>query len=279
VDTAAEASELGRSAPKVAAFAELMRELAPLGDGPAQAAVETVVSRTGIRAALLAEADVNRDPLDNVQELISAAAVFQAERPDARLLDFLEHTSLISDVDAVDAEAGSVTLMTLHAAKGLEFPVAYMIALEHGLLPIDREGDGAEEEEERRLCFVGMTRAKEELTLTRADYRMLHGRTERQLESIFLSELPDEEIEWIDLHEDEDEFSPCKPQARLPDDIELWEVGTLVRHPTLGLARVQWLTPAIGDQTRIGLRFRNGEEKTFILEYAKLQRVDFHEVE
>ncbi|UCG17368.1 MAG: UvrD-helicase domain-containing protein, partial [Phycisphaerales bacterium] len=271
--------DLGRAAGKVAFFAELMQKLEPLAGGPPAATVGAVVSESGIRATLREEARTNPERLENVDELISAAATFEQQNPGTTLPDFLQHVSLISDVDSVDSESGCVTLMTLHAAKGLEFPVVYMIGLESGLLPMVRDDDSDDEEEERRLCFVGMTRAMKVLTLTNAAYRTLHGRTERRIESIFLSELPDAQIEWVDEQEDVGaDAAGERPRPELPHDIELWEVGTLVRHPKYGLARVRWMHPG-GQQTRIGLRFRDGEDKTFILEYADLQRVDYDEMD
>ncbi len=269
---------VGRATGKVHFFAEILGNLASLAEEPPRVAVDAAVSQSGLRAALRQEATTNPERLENAEELISGAATFQQETPDSTLIDYLQHVSLISDIDAVDSESGCVTLMTLHAAKGLEFPVVYMIGLESGLLPLIRDFDGGDEEEERRLCFVGMTRAMDELTLTSAAYRTLHGRTERQIPSIFLSELPQEEIEWIDRVSEDRAAEPAAPKPALPDDLACWDIGTLVRHPTYGFARVQWLAPS-ANQTRIGLRFTTGEEKTFILEYARLERVDFDEID
>lgn len=269
---------VGRATGKVQFFAEILGNLASLAEEPPRVAVDAAVSQSGLRAALRQEATTNPERLENVEELISGAATFQQETPDSTLIDYLQHVSLISDIDAVDSESGCVTLMTLHAAKGLEFPVVYIIGLESGLLPLVRDFDGGDEEEERRLCFVGMTRAMDELTLTSAAYRTLHGRTERQIPSIFLSELPQEEIEWIDRVSEDRAAEPAAPKPALPDDLACWDIGTLVRHPTYGFARVQWLAPS-ANQTRIGLRFTTGEEKTFILEYARLERVDFDEID
>jgi DNA helicase-2/ATP-dependent DNA helicase PcrA len=271
-------ASLGRSAGKVVFFADILRNLASMAEESPRTAVDAAVSQSGIRAALRQEAATNPERLENVEELVSGAAVFQQETPDSTLVDYLEHVSLISDIDAVDSESGCVTLMTLHAAKGLEFPVVYMIGLETGMLPMIRDLDDGDEEEERRLCFVGMTRAKEVLTLSTAAYRTLHGRTERRIESLFLHELPEDEIEWIDAESDKSDFDLAKPTPTRPDDLDQWEVGTLVRHPKYGLARIQWLVPS-ANQTRIGLRFRTGEDRTFILEYAGLERVDFDEVD
>ena len=261
---------IGKAVARVQAFAKLIGELTPLTQGPPRAAVEAAVKRSGLMAAMKEEATQNSEPLENVSELISAAADFEEEHPEAVLLDFLEHASLVNDVDSVDSESGAVTLMTLHAAKGLEFPVVYVIGLEEGLLPMRRDDSNVDVEEERRLCFVGMTRAMQELTLTHATYRMIRGMTERQVESVFLHELPKAEVEWIDRGE---EAEPDKTHAAPDDDYDDWEAGKLVRHPKYGVAQVCWAEPA-GGQTRVRLRFRNGRERTFIVEYADLERVD-----
>ncbi len=270
---------LGRITARMDVFAQTLRNLISMSGERPKAAVEAALSQSGLRAALRAEAHDHPERLENAEELLNAAAGFEEDNPDATLIDFLQHVSLVSDVDAVNTESGCVTLMTLHAAKGLEFPVVYMIGLEDGLLPMVRNDDSDDEEEERRLCFVGMTRAMEELTLTHAAYRTLHGRTERRVESVFLSELPQDEIDWLDSSP-EPSIPRGPTSVRPPPALNpaQWEVGTLVRHPTLGLARVQWISPG-SQQTRIGLRFPTGEQKTFILEYAKLQRVDFDEVD
>jgi len=270
---------LGRTTARMDVFAQTLRNLASMSGERPRAAVEAALSQSGLRAALQAEAHAYPERLENAEELVNAAAGFEQENPDATLTDFLQHVSLVSDVDAVNAESGCVTLMTLHAAKGLEFPVVYIIGLEDGLLPMLRNDDSDDEEEERRLCFVGMTRAMEELTLTHATYRTLHGRTERRTESVFLSELPQDEIDWLNGEGEPSDSQPEAPARPQPaQDLARWEIGTLVRHPAMGLARVQWISPG-GQQTRIGLRFPTGEQKTFILEYAKLERVDFDEVD
>ncbi|MFQ5415320.1 MAG: ATP-dependent helicase, partial [Phycisphaerae bacterium] len=180
-------ADLGRSAGKVRAFAALLQALAPATKQRPRAALEQVVSRSGLRAMYGDIRDGDGGPGANIDELISAAAQFQADDPDATLIDWLEHTALLGDVDGVRDEAGCVTLMTLHAAKGLEFPIVFMIGLEDGMLPFQRRDDtDCDEEEERRLCFVGMTRAKRRLTLCRARYRMLRGRSECTTRSRFL---------------------------------------------------------------------------------------------
>ena len=113
---------------------------------------------------------------ENLREFLSVTTQFEAENEGANLLDFLEHVSLVSDVDAAEGAADGLTLMTLHAAKGLEFPVVFMVGMEEGVFPHSRSlWDEGELEEERRLCYVGMTRAMERLYLTCARQRTLFG--------------------------------------------------------------------------------------------------------
>ncbi len=219
--------------------------------------------------------------MQNAEELINAATTFEQAEPEATLRDWLEYTSLLGDVDAVEESSGRVTLMTLHAAKGLEFPAVYMIALEEGILPFrrDRAEVDNNEEEERRLCFVGMTRAQRKLTLSHTLYRMVRGASERKVRSRFLQEVSAAEVDWVDLPAGSSHSGGRGAGGgALPSDIEQWEVGTLVRHAVYDLGRIVWLRPN-GAQTRIGVQFQSGAEKTFDLRFAELKRVDFDEVE
>jgi DNA helicase-2/ATP-dependent DNA helicase PcrA len=131
--------------------------------------------------------------LENVEELLSVTEQFGLSGGDTSLRAFLEQVALISDIDTYDESGQAITLMTLHAAKGLEFPVVYMAGLEEGLFPHRRSIDDREElEEERRLCYVGMTRAKEELKLSYAHQRMIMGQIQRTDRSRFIDEIPSE---------------------------------------------------------------------------------------
>ena len=147
-------------------FAGLVHELSGLCDHTAEEVIRQLLSRTGYREYLAEESrDNGEDRLANLDELISAAREFDQEHPGGAIQDFLAEVTLASPVDRWDQETGSVTLMTLHAAKGLEFPVVFVVALEEGLLPHTRANESDNElEEERRLLFVGITRARASCT-------------------------------------------------------------------------------------------------------------------
>ena len=148
--------------------------------------------------------------LENLREFISVAAQFEEENPEADLNAFLEHVALVSDVDVMDDEARAVTLMTLHSAKGLEFPVVFIMGMEEGIFPHSRSmWDAGELEEERRLCYVGMTRAQRHLYLVCARSRRIFGQTMNAVPSRFLDEVPEHLVE--DLNERYDKS--CKKRG------------------------------------------------------------------
>ncbi len=274
----------GRSGQKVREFGQLLRQLAPALELPPAKALETVISHSGLRALYHENREADDAPSANLDELISAASEFQADQPEATVVDWLEHAALISDVDAVRGEGGAVTLMTLHSAKGLEFAHVYIIGLEDGLLPFRRADDGTnangtDEEEERRLCFVGMTRAKQHLSLSRARYRMLRGVTQRTTRSRFLDELPPEGVEWPESENQSKRRCDAVPSANghPPEDIEEWTIGTLVRHPQHGLGQILSIHRGTR-RTHVDVQFENGAQKSWVVEFADLQRVDFDEV-
>ncbi len=191
----------GGALAKLRAFAELLDSLQPLLEVPVPEAVSQVLLRCGLEDDLRRERDSGgEDRLANVQELVTAAVRYLQEAEAPSLADFLSRTALVSDQDGVDETAGAVMLMTLHAAKGLEFPVVYLVGLEQGLLPHDRALKHAGDiEEERRLCFVGLTRARERLFLTRVVERTIRGRPTPRPASQFLRELDDGTLAWRDF--------------------------------------------------------------------------------
>ncbi len=271
---------------------------APAGERPAEALrrfVDRAVREAGLEAMYAGETEEDRERLANLGELISAAAEFEpaAEASPAGrgrpgegaspaptvadvLSHFLESVALVSDADAIDPERGSVTLMTLHAAKGLEFTAVAIIGLEEGLLPHLRgveTGDDPAQEEERRLCYVGMTRAKRRLWISRAVVRTHRGIRATTIESRFFGELPRDMVDFIDHSVGfdaaaEDAVPPREPVSDASD----FPVGCIVRHPRFGLGRVEAIMRRTsGSSARVA--FPKAGTKTLILEHAPLERI------
>ena len=218
--------------------------------------------------------------VENLAELVSAAAEFVPPSPEPGtpapttrevLAAWLESVALVSDVDAIDPLSGAVTLMTLHAAKGLEYEAIAVSGLEEGLLPHARSlEDDAALEEERRLCFVGLTRARRHLLLTRATMRSHRGVPEHAVASRFLAELPEGPL----VREDVEGAEVTVSDGVFPDDgSEAFTVGRLVRHPTFGVGRIERILrrPRGSSAT---VRFALSGTRTLVLEYAGLQPVD-----
>ncbi len=278
VTSGGDLSKLGRSAGRVDEFGELLAGLAPALERSAPEALKFVISHSGLQALYTQSAGADDAPVRNMDELVTAAADYQSNHPDATVLDWLEHTALISDVDSVRGGAGAITLMTLHAAKGLEFTVVYIVGLERGILPFRRtEEVFSDEEEERRLLFVGMTRAKAHLTLCHAQYRMLRGSSERTTRSPFLDELPEREVEWGRPGISPVPRRPAGDSDRLPEDIEEWTIGTLVQHPVHGLGQVMSIHRTVG-RTYVSVQFTDGSRRSLAPGIVPLRRVDFDDI-
>jgi DNA helicase-2/ATP-dependent DNA helicase PcrA len=180
---------------RVRKFVDLLDQLKAFANGAVADAVSNVLVLSGLEADLRKEReDGGEDRLANVEELVTAAKRYEEESEQPSLQDFLQRVALTSDQDAVDESAGVVLLMTLHAAKGLEFPVVFIVGLEEGMLPHERSLHEGDIEEERRLCFVGITRAQERLHLSHARQRLLRGAMLPRCASQFLLELPDEAV-------------------------------------------------------------------------------------
>ena len=220
---AADIPGLGAAAvKKYAEFVRIMDDLAQIArTEPAATCLEAVLEQTGYLAALRASKDIQDESrVENLSELLDAMVEFETENPGADLEQFLEHVALVADADSIPnrpasaegesasaaqiaaeaAEAkaqGMVTLMTLHTAKGLEFPVVFLTGMEYGLFPHQRAlTDEKEMSEERRLAYVGLTRAMERLYLTRSETRTMWGKSQFNPPSPFLEEIPEELIEW-----------------------------------------------------------------------------------
>ncbi|MBE6629255.1 MAG: ATP-dependent DNA helicase PcrA [Ruminococcaceae bacterium] len=189
---------LSRSAKTLIGFAGLINELtARLDDIPLDRFVDEVLDRTGYRQMIRDMGKEEADRLDNLEEFISSVIEYQESAEEPSLTEFLEITALVADVDRYDESADAVVLMTIHSAKGLEFPQVFLPGFEDGIFPgLQTVMAGPEEiEEERRLAYVAITRAKEELYILHAQNRMLYGRTSYNPASRFLSEIPENLIE------------------------------------------------------------------------------------
>ncbi|MEX0939008.1 MAG: UvrD-helicase domain-containing protein [Pirellulales bacterium] len=202
-----------RAAVQVAKFVAMCDRLREIATAPVEEVLGTILSESGYRQQYEGsdfEEDQNR--LANIEELLTDARQFDEQHSgDAPLEDFLEQACLVNDTDDWETSTDKVTLMTLHAAKGLEFPVVFVIAIEHGLLPHERNCDDPQRvEEERRLMFVGITRAQEELHLSYANQRDFRGQRRHSIPSEFLMQLPREELEIVEL-DDITAWYPSEP--------------------------------------------------------------------
>ncbi len=190
---AAQYTALEKSAGKLLAFCDLIEELTALAATMELSKfVERVLLATGYRQMLVDAGTEAEDRLNNVEQLVSVAADYESRAEEATLVGFLEEISLVADVDKYDADADAVVMMTIHSAKGLEFPVVFLPGMEDGIFPgMQSISDASEMEEERRLAYVAITRAKEELYIFRARERITYGKTQYNPESQFLKEIPE----------------------------------------------------------------------------------------
>jgi DNA helicase-2/ATP-dependent DNA helicase PcrA len=277
-----EAGLAAASTRAVRGFRDVMESLmATATDADVAQIVEAVLDRTGFVESLEAERTIEaRGRIENLEELVGVAREFDSARADAApdgppLGGFLQEISLYSDQDALrsdeEGDGGQVTLMTLHNAKGLEFRAVFMLGMEEGIFPHARSIEENSLEEERRLAYVGMTRAKERLTLTHAMRRSLFGRSEANLPSRFLDEIPESGVErerlrpasWSDYGTStQREYAPRR-------DVPNLSTGDTVRHSTLGTGIVTRIEPG----GVVTVRFEDGNERRLMLEYAPLERL------
>jgi DNA helicase II / ATP-dependent DNA helicase PcrA len=235
---------------------------------PVAELVQRVLEQSGYLEALEAERTIEaQGRIENLQELVGVAREYQENADEPSLSHFLQEISLYSDQDAIRGEESLVTLMTLHNAKGLEFRAVYLIGMEEGIFPHSRSIEEQGVEEERRLCYVGMTRAQELLTLTHASTRALWGARNYNLASRFLDELPaDVERErlrptsWSNYGAHE-----YAPREEVPS----LSTGDSVRHGTLGEGVVTQIEPG----GVVTVRFEDGSERRLMLDYAPLEKV------
>jgi DNA helicase-2/ATP-dependent DNA helicase PcrA len=236
--------------------------------------LEAVLQRSGTLEAYEAERTIEaRGRIENLEELVGVAREFRQAREEPSLSGFLQEISLVSDQDALAGEQSLVTLMTIHNAKGLEFRGVFLIGTEEGLFPHSRSIEENEIEEERRLAYVGMTRAMERLTLTHAMARSLYGRRAYNLPSRFVDELPAgvererlRPSSWSGYASPRQAAAPMRDVAKLPS----LQTGDSVRHGSLGEGVVTRIEPG----GVVTVRFAgDGSERRLMLEYAPLEKI------
>jgi DNA helicase II / ATP-dependent DNA helicase PcrA len=264
----------GASLKAVAALRTLLQSLqAQSQELPLAELVQRVLEQSGYLDALEAERTIEaRGRIENLQELVGVAQEYVEQAEEPSLSAFLQEISLVSDQDTIQEEQSLVTLMTLHNAKGLEFGAVFLIGMEEGIFPHARSIEEQGIEEERRLAYVGMTRAKERLTLTHASSRSLWGSRAHNLPSRFLDELPQSEVVRERLRPGSwsgygvPVASAVQPRADVPS----LATGDSVRHGTLGEGVVIGTEPG----GVVTVRFADdGAERKLMLEYAPLDKI------
>jgi DNA helicase-2/ATP-dependent DNA helicase PcrA len=248
---------------------------------------EAVLDRTGYIESLEQSSDLqDASRIENLEELVSVAREYDGNHEDGTLADFLEQVSLVADADQIpegDDHGGLVTMMTLHTAKGLEFPVVFLTGMEEEVFPHQRSLTNAKElEEERRLAYVGITRAEQRLYLTRAIARMWWGRPSFHKESRFLGEIPAALIEWrrneraaMASVTPAQERMAQRPGTRSPGNrpVPSLAPGDMVTHDKFGLGTVV-STDGFGDQSEAKIDFgADYGVKHLVLRYAPLEKL------
>ena len=253
----------GRSSRGVIQFAQIIQKWRSQIDLiSASELVQGVLDDSGYIADLKSQGtDEAEDRLQNVQELYNAVLQFEEENEDDKsLIGFLANASLASDLDDVEEETTKVSLMTLHSSKGLEFPIVFLVGLEQGLFPSYRSlDDPAAIEEERRLCYVGITRAQERLFLSHARERRLYGNREPASPSLFLGEMPRELMDSNTKAAIPTKFTskPAAKSAPVLQNIETdWSVGDRVMHSQFGIGEITNIFGS-GSKATLAIRFDN----------------------
>lgn len=261
----------GRSGAALAEFAQLMAHLDLIaGESAVTIILQEIMHKTGYIAALTAEKSIEaQSRLENLQELLTVTEEYD-RRVGGDLGLFLEEVSLVADVDKLEAGADSITLMTLHSAKGLEFPVVFLAGMEEGLFPHARSlVDEEQLHEERRLCYVGMTRAMEELYLVWARTRHIFGRLESCRPSRFLQETDDLYLRYINGSPTQVKmWAPAAPQQTAAAKTH-YTVGMVVEHRQWGTGTVVEVG-ALGDQVTVLVEFSGGDRRRLMADFAPL---------
>lgn len=298
----------GRATAKLRDFSYWCNRLKNVAHAPVGDAVREILRISGLLEHIHTTAE--KDPaweerLENLEAFVGRAAEFEGAHPESTLGEFLEDVALVADVDTYDPNADNIVLMTLHSAKGLEFPVVFIGGLENGLLPHSNSQDSlAGTEEERRLFYVGITRAQRKLFITHAARRMIWGKLEMSRPSPFLGELPEDELQVVDLAggsgvfmnssyrrdsdfdddffspEPEDDFDgidlafdefmdqPARPLKKKKKEEYAFKSGDRVEHKTLGIGKVLSCS-----RSHIVILFSKGGTRMMTLDSVKLLKI------
>ncbi len=273
----------GRTLKKIKEFGGLisnliaMKELMPVTDF-----ISTLLVDTGYKAMLEEEKTIEAENrLENVKEFVSAAREFERENEGAGLVEFLENIALVSDLDKLGEGEAALSMMTLHSAKGLEFPVVFIAGMEEYLFPHSRAMDSEQEmEEERRLCYVGITRAQERLYLTHALQRTLYGSPRYNEPSRFLSEIPEmllsvEDNNSIKSRSIPFDFAAPSPSKDTPSKAQAgqtFSLGEKVFHSRFGKGTIVSVV-GDGEDQELKIAFEQGGIRTFLAAYAPLKKL------
>lgn len=293
-ERADEFQKTSRSASKLMDFASMIRdfqkcleEKMPLTD-----LLQEILEKTKYLDYLNEDPETYEDRVNNIKELSSMFVKYQEESDDPQLSDFLEDVALISDIDSYNEDEDSVVLMTLHSAKGLEFPVVFIPGMEEGIFPGSQSMYSEEElEEERRLAYVGITRAKEKLYLVNAQQRMLYGTTSRNMPSRFIREIPSDVVEDVStrVHSTNVSRFASLKTAHAPTSSSAhkfgqagnvsaqphadYNVGDTVVHKSFGTGTILSLQP-MGNDTLMEVAFDKAGTKKMMANFARLEKVN-----
>lgn len=273
--------EMGKAAAKLKEFARLIDSMREFGETHSlTATVEYVLSSSGYMRFLAEEAnadgDTEHEREQNVKEFLSTVKMFEETAEEPTLASFLEEMALVSDLDELEEGQDAVTMMTVHSAKGLEFPVVFLVGFEDGLFPGMQALMEGGEEEERRLAYVAITRAKEALYIYHCESRMLYGRTDLRSASRFLSEIPEEDCEKSyknasrrsEYSREAVTFSrPASPAGGQ----SVFEVGDRIKHPFFGTGEILSAQNMGGDML-YEIAFDGGSTKRIMGSFAKLTK-------
>lgn len=238
MQTVSQYPELSRAAAKLKEFGDLIEDFRDTADNePLSVLIEKVIEKSGYRKMLKDGGEEEKDRLSNIEELVSNAVTYTENNEDATLSGFLEEVALVADVDNYDADADAIVLMTIHSAKGLEFPVVFLPGMEENIFPGAQSAfENSELEEERRLAYVAVTRAKEKLFMIHCRSRLQYGRTSFNAESRFIREIPEEICEFESMTQPDafdfgvgnrfNPYNPFKPNNPLKPNGESKNTGT-----------------------------------------------------